>query len=163
MDAGGYAQAAKVGYGITSSYKEAQAKKAQLRYQSRVARNNAQLAEWGAQQETIVGRSEEQASRMRTAQIFSGQRAAMAANGVDLGDGSAVDVLASTRFMGERDALTIRDNAARRAWGLRIQKMNFESEAKMLEAGASAVSPFSAMLGSLMGNASSVASMYGGK
>ena len=84
----------------------------------------------------------------------------MAANGLDLGEGSPVDVLASTKYLGEQDALTIRDNAARRAWAGRIDKQNLLDEAASAKATASSISPFMASVGSLLGDAGSVSSAY---
>jgi hypothetical protein len=49
------------------------------------------------------------------------QRAGFAAGNIDVGSGSAVDVQADTAFMGELDALQIRTNAAREAWGYSVE------------------------------------------
>ena len=45
----------------------------------------------------------------------------MAANGVDLSSGSPLDILGDTAMYGELDALTIRSNAEREAYGYRVQ------------------------------------------
>jgi hypothetical protein len=61
-----------------------------------------------------------EASKQRDAasRFASEQRAAFASSGVDLASGSAVGVVASTEGMGAYEALVIRNNAARAAWGL---------------------------------------------
>lgn len=153
-------KAAGITYSAISAWKDAKSQKAMLRYQAKVAENNAQVAEWQAQQEQEVGASMEQASRLRTGQIYGAQRAAMAANGIDLGEGVATDVLTATRYLGERDALTIRDNAARNAWALRIKKQNYLDDAAVSRASASAISPGQAVFGSLLGNAGAVSDSY---
>ena len=155
-----YLQAAGMGFSAVSAYKEAQSQKAVLRYQAKVAANNAQIAEFQAQQEEYAGAIGEQASRLRTAGVVGSQRAAMAANGIDLGEGNASDILATSKFMGERDALTIRDNAARAAWGARVQKQNYLDESSYDNANAAAINPTLASVGSLLGNSSTVASMW---
>jgi len=160
LTAGNYAQIAQIGYNMAAAYQQAKAQKAIMRYKAQVSKNNAQVAEWQAQQGEKVGVSQEQASRLRTADLYGTQRAVMAANGIDLGEGVATDVLGTTKFMGERDALTIRDNAARKAWAARIQKTNFLNEAAFGEATADAINPWGSALGSLMGNAGAVADIY---
>ena len=46
--------------------------------------------------------------RLQTRRVKGAQRAALAANGVDIGVGSAAESLATTDIVGERDANTIR-------------------------------------------------------
>ena len=158
--ASGAFMAAGLGFSMVSAYKQAQAQKAMMRYQAKVSANNAQVAEDQAQQEGVVGAQMEQASRLRTAQMFGSQRASMAANGIDLGEGVATDILTSTRAMGEQDALTIRDNTARRQWAMRVQGQNYIDESGASNASASVISPGMSAVGSLLGNASAVASIY---
>lgn len=63
----------------------------------------------GAEQETIF--------RQQLQGTIATQRAEFAGQGVDVGSGSALDVQKDTAYQGELDALTIRTNAARAAWG----------------------------------------------
>lgn len=160
INAGGYAQIAGMGYNMAAAYQQARAQKAIARYKAQVAKNNAQVAEWQAQQEERIGAFEEQNSRLRTADLYGTQRAVMAANGIDLGEGVATDILATSKYMGERDALTIRDNAARKAWAARVQKSNFLNESAFSTATANAISPFGAAIGSLLGDAGAVSDVY---
>jgi hypothetical protein len=53
--------------------------------------------------------------------VIGTQRAEFAAQGVDVGSGSAVDVQKDTAYQGEIDALTLRTNAAREAWGYTVE------------------------------------------
>lgn len=159
-DASGYMQAAGIGFSAVSAYKQAQSQRDALRYKARVDANNAQIAEWQAQQELAGGVVAEQASRLKTAQVTGAQRATMAANGIDLGEGNATDVLATTKFVGEQDALTIRDNAARSAWGARIQAQNYLDDSRVANATADSVNPLLASVGSLLGSAGTVSSIW---
>lgn len=142
------------------SFYSAKGQQSALRYQADIADTNARIAELGAQSELIRGQREEQASRLRTAQLKSGQRVAMAANGIDLGEGSARDILTSTDYMGEVDANTIAANALGQAWGYRTQGMNFQNDARMARANASAISPGMAAATTLLGEAGRVASTW---
>lgn len=108
-----------------------QAASAQARYQAAVARNNAILSERAAQDAEARGRAAEDRRRRETALLIGRQRAVLAANGVVVDTGSALDITAGTREVGELDALTIRSNAEREALALRAQGANFETEAEL--------------------------------
>ncbi|MCM2575061.1 virion core protein, T7 gp14 family [Achromobacter xylosoxidans] len=138
----------------------AKAQRAGLEYQADVAANNAQIAEWQAQDAIRQGQEQEQQNRLRYAATKGTQRAALAANGVALDEGSAVDILSSTDYANEMDAQTIQANAARSAWGYRTQGANYSDNAASLRAGAGAVSSGSAAGMSLLGSAGQVAGSW---
>ena len=152
--------AAGVASNAVGAYKTAQGQKAALDYQSAVAENNQKIADYQAQIALQNGAIEEQASELKTASLKGDQRAALAANGVDLGVGSAAEIIATTEAMGKRDALTIRDNASRQAWALQEQGKGYASEAAMDAATSAAISPWASAASSLLSGAGSVASSY---
>ena len=82
-------------------------------------------------------RGEEAVTDYRTdlGQLLSRQRATLAANGVDVTQGSAAAVRADTERIGDLDVARIRENARREAVGLRQQG---EMNARTLRAGANA-------------------------
>lgn len=98
-------------------------------------RANAQIAEYQAGQAIQNGQTNVGTSRLRVAQVKGEQRAALAANGVDLGEGSATDVLASTDMLGDRDAATIMDNALRTAWGYQVQEAQYKNANRNIHPG----------------------------
>lgn len=100
----------------------------------------------------------EQRLRLDNAQTKSKQRAAMAANGVDLSTGSALNRLVSSDFVTEADAGTIRANAAREAAGYRSRASNFRADALMAKAARKGISPFLAGFTSLMSGVSKLSS-----
>lgn len=139
----------QIGGGITSAiggYYSAAAQKSALGF-------NAKLAELSAQGELEKGQHEAMRLTMKAGQIKSAQRASMAANGIDLGEGSAAEVQASTDIMKEIDKNTIEANAIRSAWGYR-------TDAAMSRAKASTISPFGAAAGTLLTSAGSVADSW---
>lgn len=142
------------------SFFSARNKKSSLGFEAEIAETNARISEMGAQSELARGQREEQGSRLRTAQLKSSQRVALAANGVDLGQGSAVDLLTSTDYMGEMDANTIASNAVKSAWGYRTQAMDYKNQAKMKRATAGAISPGMAAATTLLGESGRVASSW---
>lgn len=185
----------QIGGGVTSaigSYYSAAAQKSTLKGQAAVADANARIAdanasvvratagvnariaELGAQSTLLQGQQQVGALTLKAGQLKSSQRAALAANGVDLGVGSAAEIQASTDIMKETDALTISANAVRNAFGYRAQAMNFENEALTAQSNgwayradaenkrvtAGAISPFGSAMGSLLGSAASVASSW---
>lgn len=146
--------------GAFGSYNQAKGQQGALDYEAQVARNNATLADYQAGLTLQNGQVQEENQRLKTAAMFGTQRAGLAANGVDLGSGSANEVLATTSMMGERDALTIRDNAARQAWAYRNQAASYGAEASAAQASADAINPFTSAAGSLLTGAGSVASSW---
>lgn len=89
---------------------------------------NARIAELGAQSALEQGNQQVGTLTLKAGQLKSTQRAAMAANGIDLGEGNAVDVQASTDLMKEVDMNQITANAVRSAWGYRTQAAQVQAE-----------------------------------
>lgn len=117
---------------------------AQANYLAQVARNQQQMRERQASLfEDEARRAEQQGSaevdrrRLRTAQSIGTARATLAAQGGDIGSGSAPDLLGDIARSGEWEALAARDEAALKAWRLRLQGMNAQNDAGL--AGAEAV------------------------
>lgn len=140
--------------------KNAQAQKATLGYEAAVARNNQTIANYQADITLQNGAIAEQTQQLKAAALKGDQRAAMAANGIDLSEGSATEVLATTDYMGHRDALTIRDNAARQAWATREQAKGYGSEAAADVATSDAINPNLALTSSLISGAGQVAGSW---
>jgi hypothetical protein len=97
--------------------------------QAGLADYNAQVADLQATDAIDRGRDEESRFRTGVRGLIGSQRAGIAAGNVDVGFGSAVDVQADAAFLGEMDALTIRTNAAREAWGFKVQSEDYRRRA----------------------------------
>lgn len=126
---------------VVGGYYGAMSQKSSLDLAADLDEINARISERAAQGELLRGERESQASRLRTAALKSRQRVAMAANGVDLSVGTAVNVLSSTDYIGEVDANEIRANAVKAAWGHRLQATNFSNAALMRRTSASGIDP----------------------
>ena len=146
--------------GAIGAWASASAQKASLRAQADIADINAKIADGDAQATLAAGQREEQRSMLFTAGLKGTQRTRLAANGVDLGVGSAARVLTTTDVMGQIDANQIKANAVRQAWGHRIQATNHQNDALRSRANASAISPAMAATTSLIGSAGQVASNW---
>ena len=119
----------------------AQAERNAAEFNAQVANNNAIIA---AQQRSTTlqqGEAEAHKSMRDQAQMIGAQRAQMAANGIDLTQGSAQDILASTKFLGGIDVNTIQSNAARQAWGYEVQGMNDRNSSVMETWKANSINP----------------------
>jgi hypothetical protein len=92
---------------------------------------NAQIADAQAADAITRGQEEENRYRQGVRTLIGSQRAGFAGQGVDIGVGSAVDVQADTAYLGELDALTLRTNAAREAWGFRTQATDLRNRARV--------------------------------
>lgn len=124
-------------------------------YQAAVARRNQQVANENAKQEIEAGQAAAQQQQLKTAAVVGAQKAAQGANGLDVNQGSAVDVRASTEELGDLDALTIRNNAARKAYGFKTQAANYGAEAS-----ADTMAGYIGGMSSILGSASSVANKW---
>lgn len=146
--------------GAKGAYDQASTQKSILAVQAAIAQQNEQIANEQASVALENGQVAEQNSRLQTAQVFGAQRAALAANGVDLGEGSPNDILTTTKFLGERDALTIRDNATRQAWGYQVQGVNAANNAQLMQLAGGNINPAMSTAGSLLTTAGSVVSTW---
>jgi len=157
------ALASQIGGGITSAfgaYGQASTQRANLGAQAAVAEANARISELGAQAELADSNQRIANATQRYGQLKSSQRAAMAANGIAIDQGSAADVLASTDELKAQDRATLETQAARAAFGQRMQATNQRSQAAMARANASAINPAMAFGTSLLGSAGSVAESW---
>lgn len=92
---------------------------------------NAQIADLQAQDAIERGAVQEKMQRRQTEQVIGSQRTSLAAQGVDVNKGSAMDVQADAAYLGELDALTIKNNAAKEAWGYKVQAQDARFKGKI--------------------------------
>ncbi len=143
-----------------AAYRGAEAQKASARYEAAAASRNAELAGLEAADALRRGADAEARHRLQVAQLDGRQRNALAANGIALDSGSALDVLGDTAALGELDALTIRLNAEREAWAARTGAAGLQGQAALAQAEASGISPATAAGTSLLGGASAFADRW---
>lgn len=84
------------------------------------AETNRRLSMAQANDALLRGTIEESRYRRQIAAVVGGQKAAFGSRNVTV-SGTPLDILSDTAQIGEEDALTIRTNAAREAWGYRNQ------------------------------------------
>lgn len=131
-------------------------------YQAGVARINKQIAQQNAEYSRATGEVEAEQSGIKTRQQVGGVVAAKSASGLDVGSGSAADVIESQRDVGIYDQALIRSNAARRAFGYEVEATKDESQAQLFKMGAGNAKTAGdiGVASSILGGAGSVASKW---
>lgn len=100
---------------------------------SRDMRTNAGFANEAANDALSRGRYDADLQRLRTGQAIGTQRTAQAANGGLVNEGTNAVLQEDTAQLGELDAMTIQNNAAREAYGLKVQAIQGYSNANATE------------------------------
>lgn len=122
--------------GAISDQQQAGAVLSSGRYNQNLANWNATIADKNATDAERRGQIAANRQRSQTRQTVGAQRAALAAQGLSLDSGTAVDLQADTSYFGELDALTIRNNAAREAWGYTSQATDLRAQGRQVRSQA---------------------------
>jgi hypothetical protein len=145
------------------AYSMSESNKAQAEYQSDMAANNAKVSNWQAEDAVVRGgeaaiQQQRQAERMRGTQV-----ARLASNGLDISSGTPLAILEDTMYFGSQDANMIRNNAAREAWGHKVQASGATASSAMFASAAGAENPTLAAGTSLLSSAGQYAAAGGFK
>lgn len=119
--------------GAIGSYQAGKAQAAAYNYNAKVAQENKKLAEQNASMARQEGLEEARRQRIATLQAVGKQEVSLAANGVDVGYGTSLDLIEDNSMLGELDALTMEYNAEKNARNYDIQAMNFANEANLAQ------------------------------
>lgn len=118
---------------------------------SQAAEHNAELAAGAAEAQAGI---QSQKNRAQIGAIIANQ----GASGVDIDSGSSLDVRSSAAELGELNALTVRSNAIKEAYGYQAQSKNYEAEASLPGGGGSSeIEAASTFLGATSNAASNFA------
>jgi hypothetical protein len=156
--------AAVVG-GLFSAYsavQQGQAAAAQAAYQSQVAQNNALIAKQNATYARQSAEVKAVQTQYKTAALIGSIRAAQAANGLDVNEGTNVDVQAGADVLGKLDEKNIRIAGEREAYGYETQAMNFQASRGLydFQGDMASRSIIPNVIGSFIGTAASVGSKW---
>jgi len=156
------AVASMVATGV-GAYQGSEARKQAGQYDAAVARNNAKVAGWKASEAEDRATTQAMDIGRRTADTRGKQKAALAANGLDLGMGSPQAVLDQTDYYGLQDQRTTIENGNQEAWGYKQQASNYTTQADWSQRKSDAESPWLSAGTSMLGSAASVADKWGKK
>ena len=131
--AGAVAAVAGAGVSYMGAQTQGQAASNAATYNAEVNANNQQMADAAAVTAQQQGAVDQQQKANQEDVLIGQQKAGLAANGIDVGSGTAVDLLADTKAAGEFDQLTITNNAARTAQGFENQGINYQNQAVVNE------------------------------
>lgn len=122
--------------GAAGAIKQGNAEASAAKYNAGVAETNAAQATQNALLASQAGSEQGFISSQRTRSEVGSILANQGASGVDVNSGSALDVRSSARELGELDALTVRSNATRQAYGYQTTATSEEGQAKLDKADA---------------------------
>lgn len=146
-----------VAIGLAGSMMQAQGQTQNANFQSGMMKQNATFKNQTADETIIAGNTSADWQRVRTGQAIGTQRSVQAANGIDVNSGSAAQLQDDTAMIGELDALTIQNNAAREAYGYRVQ-----AKQDVLNAGQTVQNGKTAAMGSILGGLGSAFGSFAG-
>ena len=154
--------AAGTGAAMVAQSQQAEAQQKSADYQAAVARNNATAAGYNAQSAIDQGEIAAQTQQIKTRNLVGAQRAAQAANGVDINSGTPLDIQSDAAMLGQLDALTIRYNAQTKANNYLAQAGQYNSQAGLFDMqGDNAASAGMIGMGtSLLGGAASISDKW---
>jgi hypothetical protein len=163
--AGAIGSMASAYYGAKAQQYQLDSQAMSLQFQKDIAGINARQAEFTAQSILRAGEQQAGAVTMKYGKAKGSQRAAMAASGGVIGEGSYQAVEATNDLMKEIDVLTINANTVRSAENARTQSQNFKTQASMYgisannaSASSSTINPYAAAGTSMLTSATSIAS-----
>lgn len=160
--------------GAIGSFYAAQNQQNQLRMQAQnqafsaeMGRINQRAARYTAAQLNEAGQQQAGAYTMRAGQARAGARAAMAGRGIQLGTGSAREVIGSMDIVKEIDRLSMSAANVRAQEAAKLQAFNIGTQALMsdisaqnLRASANTIYPGLALGTSLLGSAADIGGMW---
>lgn len=119
-----YVQFAMAAITLIAGAKQADQEREDGNANQKIEENNAKLAEQQANDAAILGARESEKSAWRTRAIIGQQKAAAAANNLDLDIGTPADLTMETAMLGGADRSAIGMDAARKAWGFQSDALN---------------------------------------
>lgn len=125
------ATALSAGSSLLNASNQSKALRMQGDYQQQIAYSNARQAELMAGDVTERGAKESALVKRKARQIIGTQRASLAGQGVDVNTGTALRIQDEAFTMGELDALTVKNNAWREAWGYKTEAKNLRYQGRI--------------------------------
>lgn len=117
----------------SSSYQQSKAQKSQGEYEKSIYETNARISQLQADDAIRRGESKANEHKKSVKRLIGSQRASLAAQGQDLEAGDALAIQEETAQLGALDALEIKNNAWREAWGYRVQANQYMGQARFAD------------------------------
>lgn len=153
---------ASAGVQAVGAMQSAAAQAASAKYNAQIQAENAQIATKNASYASQEGEANAANQELKNRANVGSMKSNQAAGGVNVNVGSAVESRASAAELGQLDAMTIRSNAARQAYGYLTQAAGYTAQSRLdtAEAKNATTAGDIKAVGSLLGGASSATSAY---
>lgn len=119
------------GFQVLGSIQQGKAEKASAEYNASVAAANAEIAKQKTAMAGAAATAQTEQAQLKTRAQIGGIITSQAASGINVGSGSALDVRSSARDLGQLNAITVRSNAARTAYGYQTEAMSYDAQSKL--------------------------------
>ena len=124
----GFASAGQATSELVHGYTQSNAQKRMAEAEKLNFDFNRDVAKLQAKDAVSRGKRQAHLIRKMGRQMIGSQRVALAAQGVELDSGTALALQEQTNTMASIDAITIKANAYREAWGYKVQAMNYGNQ-----------------------------------
>ena len=124
-------QADLYGLDAAAAKRRGNAIRLQAEFQKQQYDFNAVMADFQAEDTISRGETAATDHQVRTQGLIGSQRVAMAAQGIDIESGSAMEVQEDTASQSAMDVMTIRNNAWREAWGYKVQASDYRFKGQL--------------------------------
>lgn len=115
---------------VVSGLYQADAQRQAGKFSNRIAKFNADIADLQAEDAIYRGGLERGRVSDAVRKTIGSQRAAMAASGTVVDDGSNAALIDDSERAGRADMTTIKNNAMREAWGLKVQAAGYRIQGR---------------------------------
>jgi hypothetical protein len=150
--------------GAMGAIQQGNAASAAAGYNAKVAAQNAEMARRNADFAGAQGEQNVAAAGMESKARLAAIEAEQGASGVDVGGKSFSQVRQSSSKLGMLNALNIRSEAARKAYGFQTDAVNYEAQGKLskMQGKAAKTAGYINAASTILGGVSSAASSYQG-
>lgn len=124
-------------FGAIGSQQQAQALGMQGQMYSQQGDQALALSKVGSADALARGNQQAGVIQTKGSQLAGAQQVGFAASGVDTQSGSPLSAMADTRMMSAMDQATVKNNAAREAWGIQVAGLNKYQQDQMKAYGSS--------------------------
>lgn len=147
---------------IGQAYSSFQAYQIQNDYQKTVTELNNKISAF--QSEDAIRRGEESVDlyEQQVNQVIGAQRAAFAAQGIEVDSGSAAVIQSDTKAIARQEVLKIRNNAYRESFGYKIQSVRENATGQFASIGANLSATNTLLTGGVSALSSGIAAVYQG-
>lgn len=160
LSMGVYAGIAQAIGSAAVGYYTSRLNKIQNHWASVIAEENQKMAELQAEDALRASQVRVGEISRKAQQVKSGQKVAMAANGIAMAGGTYAEVLTSTDIYKEESIREETLRGYREAWGYRIQGVNYSGQAGAYASASESANPLASAAGGLMSGALSAANTY---